>query len=93
MTVVWVAKRTKQETNPEGLLVLVSSVQVALEEDQLHCHICSAVHQGLGTLLQVDEGYALALDLPVLESSKATQLCTCIQQGWLDVLQTSIMDK
>ncbi len=76
--------------------MLVSSVQVALEQDQLHCHICSAVHQGLGTLLQVDEGNALALDLPVLKSSKALQICKCIQQGWLDVLRTcfvSIMDK
>ncbi len=96
MTVVWVAKRTKQETNLEGLFVLVSSVQVALEEDQLHCHICSAVHQGLGTLLQVDESNALGLDLPVLQSSKVTQLCKCIQQSWLGVLRTCfarVMDK
>lgn len=33
MTTFWVAKRTQQETNLEGILVLVSSVQVALEED------------------------------------------------------------
>ena len=76
--------------------MLVSSVQIALEEDQLHCQISSAVHQHLSTLLQVDEGNTLALNLPVLESSKALHLCTCIQQGWLDVLRTcfaSIMDK
>lgn len=58
--------------------MLVSSVQVALEENQLHCHVCSAIHQGLGTLLQVDEGNALALDLPLLKGSKALHLCKCI---------------
>ena len=93
MTVVWVAKRTKQETDPEGLLVLVSSVQVALEEDQLHCHICSAVHQGLGRFCWLMKAMLWLLIFLCWKAARPRSSAHAIQQGWLDVLQTSIMDK